>query len=319
MKRCFRPDLCLLLLILFTVTGRAESADKPAFVPTSYQLYYGSDPQVLKSLREQIRPGQVIVIELRGLKPPQLAEIIKAAHQRQAKVIAYLSIGELGHLEKENFEKYLKQSPHSHPFSEIAFDRNPRFQSSHIDVSYGEWRGFLMKRIKRMYARKIDGLFLDTVDTADLYLNRPEWSIPRRAKSVAAMIHLIRDIKRVAPKKFIMQNRGLNLIGRSVIVGETAQIVVLGLDLEHRHPGNPDGLLWESAFAHSGDWIEAREREMIRIQNNGFTSVFTLGYSDTSVSRETFFRKSEADGFIPAWASSTTKLHLELTQQPSAK
>lgn len=319
MPRCLRPHLLIVLFTLCSMTARAESADQPAFVPSSFQLYYGSDPQVLKSLREQIRPGQVIVIEMRGLQPPELAELIQAAHQSQAKVIAYLSIGELGHLEKENFEKYLSKSPHSHPFSEIAFDRNPRFKSSHIDVSYGEWRGFLMKRIKQMYARKIDGLFLDTVDTADLYLNRPEWSIPRRAKSVVAMIGLIRDIKRVAPEKFIMQNRGLNLIGKTVIVGDKSQMVVLGLDLEHRHPSNPDGLLWESAFAHSGDWIEAKEQQMIRIQKHGFTTVFTLGYSDSSVSRKTFFQKSKADGFIPAWASSTTKLHLELTQQPPGK
>lgn len=319
MQRCLRHPLLLVLLMLLSMTARAESADQPAFVPTSYQLYYGSDTQILKSLREQIRPGQVIVIEMRGLQPEQLDELIHAAHQRQAKVIAYLSIGELGHLEKENFEKYLKQSPHSHPFRQIAFGKNPTFQSWHIDVSYGEWTGFLKKRIKQMYARKIDGLFLDTVDTADLYLNRKDWSIPRRAKSVSAMIWLIREIKRVDPEKFIMQNRGLNLIGRSVIVGDTSQIVLLGLDLAHRHPGNPDGLLWESAFAHAGEWIEAREQEMIRIQQNGFTTVFTLGYSDSSVSRKTFFQKSEADGFIPAWASSTTKLHRELTQQPPGK
>jgi hypothetical protein len=133
------------------------------------------------------------------------------------------------------------------------------------------------------------------------------------------MIGLIRDIKRFDPEKFIMQNRGLNLIGKTVFVGEATGILIPGLDLAQQHPGNPDGLLWESAFTHSGDWIESKEREMIRIQKNGFTTVFTLGYSDTSVSEDTFFRKSKADGFIPGWASSTTKLHLELTQQPPGK
>lgn len=316
--RCYSIVL-LLLSLLLTATARVESADKPAFVPTSYQLYYGSEPRLLKQLRDRIQPGQVIVIEMRGLQPEQVAELVNFAHQKQAKVIAYLSVGELGQLEKANFEKYLKRSPNGYPLSEIVFGKNQTFESWYVDVSYSEWRGFLMERIKQMYAQKIDGLFLDTVDTADLYLNRKEWSLPRRSKSVTAMISLIRDIKRFDPEKFIMQNRGLNLIGKTVFVGEATGILIPGLDLAQKHPGNPDGLLWESAFAHSGDWIESKEREMIRIQKNGFTTVFTLGYSDTSVSEDTFFRKSKADGFIPGWASSTTKLHLELTQQPPGK
>ena len=316
--RCYAIVL-LLLSLLLTGTARVESADKPAFVPTSYQLYYGSEPRLLKQLRDRIQPGQVIVIELRGLQPEQVADLVNFAHQKQAKVIAYLSVGELGQLEKANFEKYLKRSPNGYPLSEIVFGKNQTFESWYVDVSYGAWSGFLMDRIKQMYAQKIDGLFLDTVDTADLYLNRKEWSLPRRSKSVTAMISLIRAIKGVDPEKFIMQNRGLNLIGKTVFVGEATGILIPGLDLAHQHPGNPDGLLWESAFAHSGDWIESKEREMIRIQKNGFTTVFTLGYSDTSVSEDTFFRKSKADGFIPGWASSTTKLHLELTQQPPGK
>ena len=316
--RCYAIVL-LLLSLLLTATARVESADKPAFVPTSYQLYYGSEPRLLKQLWDRIQPGQVIVIEMRGLQPEQVSDLVNFAHQKQAKVIAYLSIGELGQLEKTNFEKYLKRSPNRYPLSEIVFGKNQTFESWYVDVSYGEWRGFLMERIKRMYAQKIDGLFLDTVDTADLYLNRKEWNLPRRSKSVTAMISLIRAIKGVDPEKFIMQNRGLNLIGKTVFVGEATGILIPGLDLAHQHPGNPDGLLWESAFAHSGDWIESKEREMIRIQKNGFTTVFTLGYSDTSVSADTFFRKSKADGFIPDWASSTTKLHLELTQQPPGK
>ena len=128
------------------------------------------------------------------------------------------------------------------------------------------------------------------------------------------MIHLIREIKALSPKKFIMQNRGLNLIGKSVFVGDATGIFIPGLDLEKAHPHNPDGLLWETAYAHTGDWIASKEREMIQIQKSGFTSVFTLGYADTQVDRRQFFQKSQAAGFIPAWGSSTTKLHLELTQ-----
>ncbi|MCA9008001.1 MAG: hypothetical protein KDA70_22210, partial [Planctomycetaceae bacterium] len=87
-----------------------------------------------------------------------------------------------------------------------------------------------------------------------------------------------------------------------------------GLNLKQAHPHNPDGLLWESAYMHTGDWIESKEREMIQIQKQGFTSVFTLGYTDTKADRKQFFQKSRAAGFIPAWGSSTTRLHLEPTE-----
>ncbi len=129
-----------------------------------------------------------------------------------------------------------------------------------------------------------------------------------------AMISLIREIKALSPDKFIMQNRGLNLIGKSVFVGDAKGVLIPGLELAKSHPHNPDGLLWESAYTHTGNWIDGKEREMIQIQKNGFTTVFTLGYADTKANRKQFFLKSQSAGFIPAWGSSTKTLHEELTE-----
>lgn len=305
--------LCLTFGLVLHQETELHSAEPAAFVPTDFQLYYGSDPKIFKQLQQQIQKGQVIALELRGLDQRQVSKLVNQAHRAGAKVIAYISIGELGQLEKNNFEAFLKKRKKSPALAEMILSKNETFQSWHIDVSQQAWQDFLFQRINQIYQQKVDGLFLDTIDSIDLYINEQKWPIPRRAKSVSAMISLIRNIKAHAPEKFIMQNRGLNLIGKSVFVGDATGVFIPGLNLTTRHPHNPDGLLWETAYAHTGEWIENKEKEMIQIQKNGFTSVFTLGYADTKADRKHFFQKSRAAGFIPAWASSSRNLHQELT------
>ena len=314
MQRYFKLCLYMTFSLFLMHDSQLHSADKVAFVPTDFQLYYGGDTKVIDKLQHQMRKGQVVVIELRGLKEKQVAMIVKKAHQTGAKVIAYISIGELGLLEKGNFEEFLKQRKKTPSLEKMVLSKNEIFQSWHIDVSEKVWQEFLFQRINQIYQQNVDGLFLDTIDSIDLYINQRKWPIPRRAKSVSAMISLIRKIKAHSPEKFIMQNRGLNLIGKSVFVGDATGIFIPGLNLAKPHPHNPDGLLWETAYAHTGEWIEGKEREMIQIHKKGFTSVFTLGYADTKANRKQFFQKSRAAGFIPAWSSSSRKLHEELTQ-----
>lgn len=314
MQSCFKLCLYSILSLLLVHGKQLHSAEQTNFIPTDFQLYYGSDAKVLDKLQHQMRKGQVIVIELRGLDQKKISTLVKKAHQSGAKIIAYISVGELGRLEKKNFDSFLKQRKNASSFEKIVLSKNEVFQSWHIDVSKNAWQEFLFRRIDQIYQQKVDGLFLDTIDSIDLYINEQKWPVDRRAKSVSAMISLIRKIKARSPDKFILQNRGLNLIGKSVFVGDATGILIPGLNLAQQHPLNPDGLLWETAYAHSGEWIEAKEREMIQIQKKGFTSVFTLGYADTKVNRAQFFQKSQTAGFLPAWASSSKTLHEELTQ-----
>ncbi|WP_298869280.1 endo alpha-1,4 polygalactosaminidase [uncultured Gimesia sp.] len=319
MLRYFNLFIYIIFGLFLIQDTQLHSAEDVAFVPSDFQLYYGGDNTKLDKLQNRMRRGQVVVIELRGLDQKQVSLLVKKAHQTGAKIIAYISIGELGQLEKDNFEAFLKQRNNAPALAKMVLSKNETFQSWHIDVSEKAWQDFLFQRINLIYKQNVDGLFLDTIDSIDLYINEQKWPVPRRAKSVSAMINLIRKIKAHSPDKFIMQNRGLNLIGKSVFVGDATGIFIPGLNLAKAHPHNPDGLLWETAYAHTGAWIEGKEREMIQIQKNGFTSVFTLGYSDTKANRKQFFEKSRDAGFIPAWASSSKKLHNELTQGITAK
>lgn len=307
-------NLLFVLCLIASAIQPLSATEQSRFKPTDFQLYYGSDPRVLDQLQQHIQPGQVIVIELRGLSTEQIQTLTDRVHQQKAKLIAYISVGELGQIEHQNFQEYLKQHTPQISLADLTLSKNETFQSWHMDVSQPAWRDFLIQRVRQIYQQPVDGLFLDTIDSVDLYISNQAWTVPRRVQSVKAMVSLIREIKAVSPEKFILQNRGLNLIGKSVFVGDATGVFVPGLNLQQAHPHNPDGLLWESAYMHSGDWIESKEREMIQIQKQGFTSVFTLGYTDTKADRKKFFQKSRAAGFIPAWGSSTTRLHLELTE-----
>lgn len=301
------------------MAGSSWGAEEKAFVPTGFQLYYGNNSKILDTMQQRMHKGQVVVIELRNLSQEQISTIVNCSRQAGSKVLAYISIGELGHLERANFEQYLKDRNVSKTLDSLILDKNQSFEAWRIDVTESIWREFLIQRIKRIYNQNVDGLFLDAVDTCDLYINQKEWPISRRAKSVKVMIGLIRMIKAMAPEKFIMQNRGLNLIGKSVFVGDATGTFIPGLDLAHAHPHNPDTLLWSGAYANSSAWIASKERDLIQIRKNGFTSVCTLGYADTNVSRKQFFQNSRAAGFIPAWANSNAKLHEELTQNTAAE
>ncbi|WP_339733124.1 endo alpha-1,4 polygalactosaminidase [uncultured Gimesia sp.] len=301
------------------MTESSLRAEEKAFTPTGLQLYYGNDSKILDTMQQRMRKGQVVVIELRNLSKEQISAIVNSSRQAGSKVLAYISIGALGHLERANFEQYLKDRNVSKTLDNMILEKNQKFEALRIDVTESIWREFLIQRIKRIYNQNVDGLFLDAVDTCDLYINRKEWPISRRAESVKVMIGLIRMIKAMAPEKFVMQNRGLNLIGKNVFVGDATGVFIPGLDLAHFHPNNPDGLLWSGAYTDSSAWIASKERDMIQIRKNGFTSVFTLGYADSAVDRKQFFQNSRAAGFIPAWGSSNMKLHEELTQEANSE
>ena len=315
MKFVLSLMLIILSYLIAPVVESSWGAEEKAFVPTEFQLYYGNDSKTLDTMQQRMQKGQVVVIELRNLSTDQISSIVNSSRQAGAKVLAYISIGEIGQLERTNFEQYLKDRNASKTLNSMILEKNKRFEAWSIDVTESIWREFLIKRIKRIYNQNVDGLFLDAVDTCDLYISRKEWPISKRAESVKVMIGLIRMIKAMAPEKFIMQNRGLNLIGKSVFVGDATGTFIPGLNLAQSNPNNPDALLWSTAYAFPSAWTASKERDMIHIQKQGFTTIFTLGFGDTKVDRKQFFQKSHAAGFIPAWSNSIMKLHENLTQR----
>src|SRR5262249_51120120 len=160
------------------------------------------------------------------------------------------------------------------------------------------WRAYVRAESERIQATGVHGLFLDTVDTVDLYIGKKDWPLARRCESVAAMISLVRAIKRRDRRQFILQNRGLNLIGPMVFVGDATGKDIPGLGLAQGHPDNPDAVLWENAFAGTDAWSRRKEKELRETQKGGRATVFALGYKETLGSSAGFFTQCAAAGFI---------------------
>ena len=138
------------------------------------------------------------------------------------------------------------------------------------------------------------------------------WPIVRRVESVQAMGQLVHAIKASDPRQYVMMNRGLNLIGAKVFVGDAKGVEITGLNLAQKHGHSPDAVLWENAFAGDDAWTRAKDRELRTIHAAGHTAVFALGYAETGGKPAAFFKQARAAGWSAAWARSSTTLHREL-------
>ncbi len=318
-----QPKLFVILISLgltclsATQTAFSQASLKPT---TSFQLYYGGDEKLLASLEENIEPNQIVVVDIRGLTAYQLGKLKRQSQQENAKILAYISIGELHSRELEMFDAFLaKRMPPADAEkakSQILIGKNDVFPSYHIDVSSSHWREFIIDKAKNILASGVDGLFLDTVDTVDVYIGSQGWNLDRRCKSVTAMVNFIRELKRVGPgSPVIMQNRGLNMIGKEIFVGDAKGKMIPGLDLASPIKNNPDLILFENAFSSDGDWANAILKRLDVIQKSGEVTVVGLGYEDVIGDRDRFLEKCRLHRFVPAWSKNSESLHLQISRE----
>lgn len=304
--------------ILFTLL-LAITASTGEFKPSGFHLYYGGEARVLAGLRGRLVKGHVAVVDLRALKDAQRKTLLARANAVGAKVLAYVSIGELHDREAGDFAAFFKKAPIRPALRQrfptpasVEVDRNVQFKSRRMDALSAAWRLFVLRKVTRARRAGVNGVFLDTVDTVDTYIARKPWPIARRVESVQAMWHLIRAIKASDPRQYVMMNRGLNLIGAKVFVGDAKGVEITGLNLAQKHAQNPDAVLWENAFAGSDAWSRAKNRELHAIHAAGHTAVFALGYAEPGGKPAAFFKQARAAGWPSAWARSSTTLHREL-------
>ncbi|MEW6305872.1 MAG: endo alpha-1,4 polygalactosaminidase [Verrucomicrobiota bacterium] len=267
--------------------------------------------------------GQMVVVEPRSLNADRLATLLDHANRTGAKVIGYISIGEIHNSRIAEFTSFFERFQKTNTnlkirtVNDVFLNRNAQFNSTRVDVLSEAWRAWVMQDIDGIYTRGFHGLMLDTVDTVDACIGKKDWPIPRRVESVQAMVSFVRAIKARDRGKFIVQNRGLNLIGEKVFVGDASGVEIPGLTLAGGHADNPDGVLWENAFAGTDGWSKNKEKQLLEIQRSGKTAVIALGYAQTVREPAPFFQKCAAARFIPAWATSSEVLHRELTTGPA--
>lgn len=306
----------LILLLCLSACSSAPTLDSRGFDATSYQLYYGHDQGELQRLRNELRNQQVLVLDSRKIPPATLQSLLQRAAERNARVLGYLSIGELDSRERPAFDAFAASlsKTEQQSFETLALEWNEKFASWRIDVSAPLWQRWLQHQASLLAQQGLHGVFLDTPDTVDRYLTHPDWSRSQKIDKTRAMIALIRSFKQNRPQDFVLLNRGLNLIGDAVWLNEDGSDSIAGLALMQPHPDNPDAVLYENAYASNDPWTQRIEADLRATASTGRTQVFTLGYRDTIGDPATFFRHNNADGFIGSFAQSSTSLHQSGTE-----
>jgi endo-alpha-1,4-polygalactosaminidase (GH114 family) len=281
------------------------------FKANSYRLYYGHEPAELLRLEHDLQAGELLIIDSRKLPVARLQTLLGHAAERNARVIAYLSIGELDSREKAAFDAFVANLPpiEQQAFARIALEWNEKFASWRIDVSSPVWQRWLRAQHDKLIRQGLHGVFLDTADTVDRYLSHPHWSRAVRVDKVRAMLDVIRGFKAERTQDIVLLNRGLNLIGEAIWLNEDGTDTLAGLALMQPHPHNPDIVLYENAYASNDPWTQRIEAELRATAAAGYAQVFTLGYRDSLGSAERLFAQSARDGFVAGFAESSTSLH----------
>ena len=297
---------------------QAWHPDSRRFDAARYHLYYGQQSSVLNTIGQQLKKQDLVVLDCRRIKQSVLRNLFSQARQKQARVIGYLSIGELDSRERDRFDQFVQNLPPAQhlPFDELALEWNDKFQSWRVDVSHPLWSLWIDHELQRLQQQDFHGVFLDTADTVDRYITYPQWSLTKRTNKVQAMIDLIRRIKNQNPKQFVLLNRGLNLIGERVWLNKCGSDWTPGLALMLPHADNPDAVLYENAFASDDPWSQRVEADLRASHQSGRTQVLALGYRDVLSDRAHFVARCRETGFICAWAESSTTLHQSPSTQP---
>ena len=158
----------------------------------TYATYYGRDAQRIRELS-----GLDLAIVQPVLTMDQLRGL-----QTTTEVAAYLSIGEIGlsNTYRVDGEVVLGQVVYDE-HKDWFLGKNPFFDSWFADTRNRGWQDFVLEQAALLIEQGYDGVFMDTVDTVDVY---PE--------TIAGMVELIERLDRAQPGAFLVQNRGMNVI-----------------------------------------------------------------------------------------------------------
>lgn len=167
-----------------TTTREVSSAPcKPLEDITNYACYYGS-------FHPDLRRFDFVIVESAALTAGQIAQLKRAG----TLVVAYLSIGE--QIEPADLKaSYLFLDTKGNPV------KNKAWGSYYVNAADENWRKLIFNQAEKLYQMGFDGLFLDTLDTAELY-----------PQSAPGMASLVRELRRQFPEGILVANRGFTIL-----------------------------------------------------------------------------------------------------------
>lgn len=188
--------------------------------------------------------------------------------------------------------------------------QNPNWSSSVLDITHPQWLPWVLEDLaKPAITRGFDGLFLDTLDSAQLI----SAAHPEKAESCrSALVHAIQQVKAQHPGTRLILNRGFDLLPD---VARDADAVLVE-SLYQTWDGHRQR--YRAVSADDAKWLLSH---VARIQRLGLP-VLVVDYvapNNASLARTTA-RRIEAQGCIPFVSTPDLQgiTHFQPEEQPSS-
>ncbi len=262
---------CLLITAInFSAINQVNAADNQNSAdPGSIAFFYGANPPV-SSLSQFDR----LVLESENLRPSELNNL----KQHGSDTYAYLSIGEVS--SQRSWADLIKP--------EWTLGVNTEWNSTVLDMTNTGWHQFVLQRVELLLQQGFDGLFLDTMDSYQLYAKDQAML----ASQQAALANLIQKIKLQHPSVKLISNRGFEVMNK---IGKHLEAVAA--ESLYSRWNNSAGSYQPVPIADR-QWLQAKLTEA---KNNHNIDVIAIDYvapSDRSKAREVAGKISSL-GFIP--------------------
>lgn len=157
---------------------------EPSWTPRRYAVDYRDTPDI----------SHLVQADLAIVQPVLSTEQIRGLEEGGTRVVVYLSIGEA-----EEDDPALPELQ----AAGCILGQNPNWGSFYVDARCHQWQNLIIKRARDLRAAGYAGLFLDTVDTAELF--------PETADGIVELVRRIhQDVG-----GYLVQNRGFSVLDRT--------------------------------------------------------------------------------------------------------
>ena len=247
----------------------AASPSRPLAGVRTWVVYYGAAPEAAADLAR----FDVVVLDPHGHPP------LPAVKRHGSLVLMYVSLGEVNT---------------NHPeFADIAGEPwvltpNPSWpEARRLDVRAPAYERWLLDRVvPRALMAGVNGLFLDTADTA-LELERAE---PVKYRGAGAALERVLDeMRQRNPRAILLLNGGLSLVERRPRAVDAVAVESVWTDYDFKS---------QAYRARPPEDAESRAAGLRRVADLGVT-VFTLDYVASADRAAEPIRLARARGFIP--------------------
>jgi uncharacterized protein (TIGR01370 family) len=221
---------------------------------------------------------QRVIVEADNVKPDEL----QALHQAGAKVLAYVSIGEVSASRK----CYSQVKP------TWILGKNRVWDSEIMDLTNPDWQQFVIQQlVAPLAAQGYDGLFMDTLDSFQLLAKTDE----ARLQQANALADLLRKIHQTYPQMAFVANRGFDVMPQIAPLLDAVLAESLYASWDNAHQ------VFKPSSAQDTEWLL---QKLKGIQRQFGLEIIILDYLPPSQRAEAskLATRIQAQGFVP-WIS----------------